>query len=87
MVPPISNDLKFTIAEQLQHFGLCRLSSTRECSLGYFVEIRAAGLPAFPGFRPGRWSNEDVSGNIIDIGIGLITVIPAVIEGRQDRKL
>ena len=32
----------------VQAFALC--DSTRECSLGYLIETRAAVLPAFPGF-------------------------------------
>ena len=29
---------------------------------GYSVETRVAVSPAFPGFWPGRWSNEGVAG-------------------------
>ena len=38
--------------------------------LQYLVETRTAELPAFPGFCPGRWSNEGIDGNIIDVGGG-----------------
>ena len=58
VVSPIVNDLKvaIAIAQQVQDFalwsGVCRLSLTREYSLGYLVETRAAVLPAFPVFGP-----------------------------------
>ena len=48
------------------------------CSL---VETRAAVLPApaFLGFCPGRWSNEGVAGNIIDVGgVAIVAVIRTV---------
>ena len=50
--------------------GVCRLSSTREWSLWYLVETRAAVLLAFSCFWPARWSNEGVARTIIHVGGG-----------------
>ena len=67
-MPPTSDDLKVALDQQVQDFALCGLIELdKECSL---VETRVAVSPAFPGFWPGRWSNEAVAGNVTVIDVG-----------------